>query len=156
MKKEWTKPVVSAEEFVANEYVATCYGFRNKGNAFAVVKANAMPLDGKCDAGDALSQTGCGGTANYNNVGFAYDKFDYVSNGIEAKLPTNIGGWYYSGSTSNVTMVQGDTWWYCAGPIGNDTHNDKVDRALFLGTTIPIDVINGSNCAEFNCGPNAS
>ncbi len=73
MKKEYVKPVIESEEFVANEYVAACYAILGDNDNW-FVKKDGYPTDGDYE------------NFKWNNKGFADDQFDVI-----------IKKWYYSG-----------------------------------------------------------
>ena len=155
MKKTWSKPVIAAEEFVANEYVATCIGFTKTGY---VVRVSTLPTDGKCDKASTYKEKGyCRNI--WNNKGFFDDGFDYLSGGEDQRGKNSAGypvsGWYHTGKTG--TIIKSGN----CGPVsevGNLAHQKNKDvlrDAYYIGEQ-DYTIIDSSTCNGFGVGPNAS
>lgn len=85
MKKEYVKPVMEGEAFVANEYVATCYTIICDNNCGYV---ETKSLDGVGNHGTAKIYTGTIGEGSNKDGCEHYD--------IPREVPTNLGDylWY--------------------------------------------------------------
>lgn len=156
MKKIWTTPLVSAETFEANEYVATCYAMIGKNT----VITKYYPTDGKCDS-DSTANAGKHCDNKWNGTGFEDDGFDLLA-GLEDIYNGKNSGWYYSpslGSKTGHAYDLGGPYAGTAGNYGNGAFHGWRKGSQHMAEDayfIKIETITSSNHTQFNCGPNAS
>ena len=79
MKKSYTRPIITADIFVANEYVSACFACLNLNNVKAVYKD--VDNDGDYDAGtDTAMRVSHMNDCDTNGTGEAVHNLDDLSN----------------------------------------------------------------------------
>lgn len=140
MKKEWKEPQIMVQQFMANEYVATCWGVAcivgdgNYGGYGWDRWGNVAPYGNACD-----DHTGSCSRAinNQFNVDEAGNVSFYAEN--NAQQGELSGGWTsYIDNNNSGKIDDGDTiFWYTLG--SKDTGNPKGRRWNHYGTVVNAD-----------------
>lgn len=140
MKKEWKEPKIMVQQFMANEYVATCWGVEcivgngNYGGYGWEPWNNVAPYGNQCH-----DHTGSCSIASNNqfNVDEAGNVSFYAEN--NAQQGTLRGGCTsYIDNNNSGKIDDGDTiFWYTLG--SKDTGNPKGRRWNHYGTVVNAD-----------------